>query len=255
VDSISWDWHNNRFAVVSEDEATKKGINVRFVVSFYEILFRQKSIEIAKAGEIRDNLQNRVVLASNGSFFALYNTTEESPEKGKFSLGLIQRDKEKGKRALSFEFTKQNLMVSGMSFFHVDHSGRFILLGTEKGYQVWNFIGEIITKDTLQKNIFDVQWRPRLLTELPAEEERALLEGEKEVRRKYEEQDDKRINVLKYEREAARLQQKHAFLDYIASKNQWFRQFADLRTQALGFKEFEVRTQKYEVAEGFIDTR
>lgn len=168
VDSISWDWHNNRFAVVSEDEATKKGINVRFVVSFYEIAFRNKSLEIGKAGKIRDNLQNRVVLASNGNFFALYNITEESPEKGKFSLGLITREtKEKGKRVLSFEFTKQNLIVNGMNFFHVDPSGRFILLGTEKGYQVWNFIGEIITKDTLQKNIFDVNWRPRLLTQLP----------------------------------------------------------------------------------------
>lgn len=75
VDSVSWDWHNNRFAVVSEDEATKKGINVRFVVSFYEILQRNKSIEILRVGEIRDNLQNRVVLASNGNFFALYNIT------------------------------------------------------------------------------------------------------------------------------------------------------------------------------------
>jgi hypothetical protein len=91
VDSISWDWHNNRFAVVSEDDSTKKGINVRFTVAFYEMNFRNKSLEITKAGEIRDNLQNRVVLASNGNFFALYNITEESPEKGKFSLGLISR--------------------------------------------------------------------------------------------------------------------------------------------------------------------
>lgn len=131
---------------------------------------RNKSIEILRVGEIRDNLQNRVVLASNGNFFALYNITEESPEKGKFSLGLISREsKEKGKRTLSFEFTKQNLIVNGMSFFHVDTSGRFILLGTEKGYQVWNFIGEIITKDTLQKTVFDVHWRPRFLNQLPEE--------------------------------------------------------------------------------------
>lgn len=44
VDSISYDWHNNRFAVVSEDESTKRGINVRFVVAFYDILFKNKSI-------------------------------------------------------------------------------------------------------------------------------------------------------------------------------------------------------------------
>lgn len=75
MDSINWDWHNNRFAVVSEDESTKKGINVRFIVSFYEIAQKNKSIEIIKIGEIKDNLQNRVVLSSNGNFFALYNIT------------------------------------------------------------------------------------------------------------------------------------------------------------------------------------
>jgi hypothetical protein len=42
-----------------------------------------------------------------------------------------------------------------------------------------------MTKDTLQKNIFDVQWRPRFLTQLPEEEEKALFEGEKEIRKKY----------------------------------------------------------------------
>lgn len=85
-------------------------------------------------------------------------------------MGLISREsKEKGKRTLNFEFTKQNLIVNGMNFFHVDSSGRFILLGTDKGYQVWNFIGEIITKDTLQKTVFDVQWRPRFLNQLPEE--------------------------------------------------------------------------------------
>lgn len=100
---------------------------------------------------------------------------------------ITRENKEKGKRALAFEFTKQNLMVNGMNFFEVDPSGRFVLLGTEKGYQVWNFIGEIITKDTLQKNIADVHWRPRLLNQLPDEQERALLDSEKEIRKKYEE--------------------------------------------------------------------
>lgn len=52
---------------------------------------RNKSLEIGKIGEIKDNLQNKAVLSSNGNFFALYNITDESPEKGKFSLGLITR--------------------------------------------------------------------------------------------------------------------------------------------------------------------
>lgn len=125
-------------------------------------------------------------MTNNGAFFALYNITDESAERGRFSLGLITREaKDKTKKQLNFEFTKQNLMVNGMKFFHTDPSGRFILLGTEKGYQVWNFIGEIITKDTLQKNIHDVQWRPRMFNRLPEQEERAMLEQEKEIRKKY----------------------------------------------------------------------
>ena len=54
-------------------------------------------------------------------------------------------------------------MINQMNFFNLDPSGRFVLCGTEKGYQVWNYIGEIITKDTLQKTVYDVQWRPRAL--------------------------------------------------------------------------------------------
>jgi len=90
----------------------------------------------------------------------------------------------------------------------VDPSGRFALLGTEKGYQIWNFIGEIVTKDTLQKNIHDVQWRPRIFNKLSEEEERGLIEQEKEIRKKYELIDDKRINSLKYEKEEAKKKQK-----------------------------------------------
>ena len=103
---------------------------------------KQKSLEIVKVGSIANNLQNRVVLSNSGGFFALYNINEDSAERGRFSLGMIGKEtKEKGKKQLIFEFTKQNLMVNGMNFFSVDPSGRFILLGTEKGYQVWNFIG------------------------------------------------------------------------------------------------------------------
>ena len=179
-----------------------------------------------------------MVLASNGCFFALYNINEDSAERGRFSLGMIGKEiKEKGKKQLTFEFTKQNLMVNGMIFFKVDPSGRFILLGTEKGYQVWNFIGEIVTKDTLQKNIHDVQWRPRLFNRLPEKEERQLIEQEKEIRKKYELIDDKRINALKYAKLEAMQKQKEGFFNFIAAKKAWFKGFAEKREKILGFKE------------------
>ena len=92
---------------------------------------KNRSLEIIKVGEINNNLQNRVVLASNGAFFALYNLSEDSAERGRFSMGMIVKEqKEKGKKGVAFEFTKRDLMANGMSFFSVDESGRFILLST-----------------------------------------------------------------------------------------------------------------------------
>jgi hypothetical protein len=65
-----------------------------------------------------------------------------------------------------------------------------------------------------------------------------LIDSEKEVRKRYEEMDDKRINFLKYEKEAQRKKQKEGFLTFIAQKNAWFKQFAETRQKALGFNEF-----------------
>jgi hypothetical protein len=41
--------------------------------------------------------------------------------------------------------------------------------------------------------------------------------------------DDRRINALKYEKEAARNLQKATFMDFIKSKRDWFKQFGGLR--------------------------
>ena len=72
-----------------------------------------------------------------------------------------------------------------------------------------------------------------------------LLEKEKEIRKKYEEIDDRRINALKYEKEAAKIKQKQEFVEFIASKNAWFKSYAEKREKILGFKDFEVKTEKY----------
>ena len=208
VGNISIDSYNNRMAIIYKDE-TFKSINVRYIVAFYELTMKNRELEIVKVGEIGNNLQNRVVLTSNGGFFALYNINEDSAERGRISFGMIVKEqKEKGKKVLAFEFTKKDLMINGMNFFKVDESGRFVLLGTEKGYQIWNFIGEIIFKDTLQKNIHDVQWRPRMINRLTPQGEKALVEQEKEIRKKYEIIDDKRINHLKWAKAEAKEKRK-----------------------------------------------
>jgi hypothetical protein len=38
---------------------------------------------------MKNILSNRVILASNGLFFAVYNLSQESPERGKVSFGII----------------------------------------------------------------------------------------------------------------------------------------------------------------------
>lgn len=48
--NIYFDDRNNRFAVIKEDETTKRGINVRYVVTFYELSIKGKSLEINTIG-------------------------------------------------------------------------------------------------------------------------------------------------------------------------------------------------------------
>lgn len=57
-------------------------------------------------------------------------------------------------------------MIHQLCFFKIDSSGRFVLLGTEKSYQVWTIIGEIIFKDTLGKTVNNLEWRPRMIKNL-----------------------------------------------------------------------------------------
>ena len=59
------------------------------------------------------------------------------------------------------ELVKDNTSVAYMNFFNMDKSGRFILLGTDKSYQIWSLAGEMIHKDIFTEEIFDVEFRPR----------------------------------------------------------------------------------------------
>ena len=41
-------------------------------------------------------------MASNGGFFALYNVSEDSAEKGRFSMGMIVREQKDKKKSWNF---------------------------------------------------------------------------------------------------------------------------------------------------------
>ncbi len=76
-------------------------------------------------------------------------------------------------------------MIHQLNYFKGDPSGRFILLGTQKSYQIWNMAGEMLFKDTLLKPVNDLQWRPRALAKLSLEQEDKMAQEEKEIRKKY----------------------------------------------------------------------
>ena len=62
-----------------------------------------------------------------------------------------------------------------------------------------------------------------------------MLEQEKEIRKRYELADDKRLNSLKYEWEEAKKKRKENFLAFVANKQKWFKGFAAEREKMLGF--------------------
>lgn len=83
---------------------------------------------------------------------------------------MFVKDK-KDKRQTNIEWVKENIMIHQLNFFKMDESGRFVLLGTEKSYQIWNMAGEMLFKDTLIKIINNLEWRPRTTRSLNEEEE------------------------------------------------------------------------------------
>lgn len=67
---------------------------------------------------------------------------------------------------------KENIDIAYMNFFNMDPTGRFILLGTDKSYQIWSLAGEMVHKDIFSQEIFDAQFRPRFKRNLNAEKEK-----------------------------------------------------------------------------------
>ena len=248
VVNISWDRNNNRFGVVYEIAGAVKSDHVQFGVGFYQINTSKdkKTQTVQKICEIKTTPANRLILSQNGNYFALYNISIESSGRYKFTLGYFGKDQKTKKPTV--EIVKENIEISYMKFFEMDASGRFIILGTDKAYYIWSMTGELIYKDIFTCPIFNVHFRPRYLTHLSVEEEKKMLDREKEIKKKYEEEDEKRLNVLKYEKERLKKEQRAKFKEYLANKRQWFATFKEKRDQIRGFKEEDpkVKSEKYE---------
>ena len=139
VGNISWDKKFARFAVTCEDPTTIKSVHIKYNVLFYQIQTKDKIQQVVKIGEVHGTSANRVMLGENGQYFALYNISQNSSGRGKFSMGYFSKDVKSKKQKL--EFVKENVDIAYMNFFSMDESGRFILLGTDKSYQIWSLAG------------------------------------------------------------------------------------------------------------------
>lgn len=135
-----------------------------------------------------------------------------------------------------------------MTYFDMDSSGRFVLTGTSKTFQIWTTSGELINKDMFSTEIQHVHFRPRYLTKLSTQEENKLEEREKDIKKKYEEEDEKRLNALEYERKKEREEKMARFKKYLADKKEKFAQVKPKRDQIRGFNEEDpkVKSGKYE---------
>lgn len=91
VVSISWDRQNGRFGVVYELPIPSKNEDIKFGVSFYQIQTKDKVQQAVKFADIAETPANRIVMAQNGTFFALYNITVLSSGKYKYTLGVISK--------------------------------------------------------------------------------------------------------------------------------------------------------------------
>jgi uncharacterized protein with WD repeat len=79
IGNVSWDFKSNKIGIIHEDESSRRGINVKHTVQFYQILTKGKKLDLVKIEEIKNILSNRVVIAPGGVFFAVYNISESSP--------------------------------------------------------------------------------------------------------------------------------------------------------------------------------
>lgn len=246
VVSVSWDKQNGRFGLVYELVSNVKNDRIQYGVGFYQIVTKKdKSQNVEKIGTIGTTPTNRLVLTQNGTYFALYNISIESSGRYKFTLGCFGKDQ---KKKTTLEIIKENVEVAYMKFFDVDMSGRFILLGTDKAYHIWSMAGEMVCKDIFTCPIFNVKFRPRYMSHLPFEGEKKLAEKEKDIKKKYEEEDEKRINFLKYEKEKHKKEQREKFKEFLKAKKTWFAQFEGKRDAYRGFSEKDpkVKSAKYE---------
>jgi hypothetical protein len=48
----------------------------------------------------------------------------------------------------------------------MDASGRFIITGSDKTYQIWTTAGELIGKDMFSAELLNVHFRPRFIRKL-----------------------------------------------------------------------------------------
>lgn len=73
--SISWDKKYGKFGVVFELNTGVKSAHTQFGVQFFQVHRKNNVIGTVELGGIASTPLNRLIMAQNDVFFALYNTS------------------------------------------------------------------------------------------------------------------------------------------------------------------------------------
>ena len=229
VKKVNIDENVTRISIIHNPPQNVSSGTVKYNVELYKIDPESKNL-LKEIGTLTDKTLSQVIWSQNGTFFALVNTDKSSANLGFVEFGYIKPNNQ-------YEILKST-KIAYMNYAAWDPSGRCLLTCSDTGhYTVWNGLGEQLYKDNAS-DLSQIEWRPRPKISLPEEKEQEIIQNlKKKYAKKYEEEDDKIINYVKYEKERNRAEKKREFVEFLAhGRNIWDNSRKE-RIELLGFDE------------------
>jgi len=237
VKKVNLDETVTRISVIHNPPQNITSGTVKYDVEMFKIEAEGKSL-FKDLGILVDKTLSHVLWSFNGGFFALVNTDKTSANLGFLEFGFIRPNNQ-------LEIIK-SMKIAYMSDARWDPSGRCLLTCSETGhYAVWNGLGEQLLKDNAV-DLFQTEWRPRPKIPLPEDKEGEITSNFKKITKRFEEEDDKIINFVKYEREKEREKKKTEFLDFLNARRGEWEDARKERIKLLGFDEDNLTDLEYE---------
>lgn len=237
VKKVNFDENVTRISVIHNPPQNITSGTVKYVVDMYKIESEGQKL-FKELGVLNDKTLSHVLWSQNGGFFALVNTDKSSANLGFLEFGFFRPNNQ-------LEIIKST-KIAYMNDARWDPSGRCLLTCSDTGhYAVWNGLGEQLLKDNAT-DLSQIEWRPRPKILLTEEKEAKIAGTFKIYSKKYEEEDDKIINFVKYEKERKRAEMKKEFIDFLNARRADWEDARKERINFLGFDEDNLTDVSYE---------